>query len=79
MQIKLKMHDMFSYFDIFLLEAAGKIISEFISNIPTHLIDIITIIAINTAKKDFPLNSHLFLYFFYKTWFKLTAFILLNK
>ena len=34
---------------IFLLDAAGKISKELISNIPIHLIDIMTIIAINTT------------------------------
>ena len=34
---------------IFLLEAAGKISSELISNIPIHLIEIITITAISTT------------------------------
>ena len=34
---------------IFLLDAAGKISNELINNIPIHLIEIITIIAINTT------------------------------
>ncbi len=41
---------MFSYFfAMFLLDAAGNISKELINNIPIHLIDIITIIAINTT------------------------------
>ena len=34
---------------MFLLEAAGSINNEFINSIPIHLIEIITIIAINTT------------------------------
>ena len=34
---------------MFLLDAAGNISKELINNIPIHLIDIITIIAINTT------------------------------
>ena len=38
------------FFAMFLLAAAGKISNELINNIPIHLIEIITIIAINTTK-----------------------------
>lgn len=37
------------FFAIFLLDAAGNISNEFINNIPIHLIDTITTIAINIA------------------------------
>ena len=37
------------FFAMFLLDAAGNISSEFINNIPIHLIDIITTIAISIA------------------------------
>ena len=40
------------FLEIFLLDAAGNIKSEFIIKIPTHLIEIITTIAIITINKS---------------------------
>ena len=62
---------------IFLLDAAGKISKELISNIPIHLIDIMTIIAINTTN----ILSIIFVFIlllFANVEFMLTTFSLLN-
>ena len=66
------------FIEIFLLDAAGKIINEFISKIPTHLIEIITMTAIKIAKM-FSIAFTFIPLLLARVLFKLTAFILLNK
>ena len=63
---------------MFLLDAAGNIIIEFISSIPTHLIDNITIIAIDTANK-LSINFTFIPLLFASIGFMLIAFSLLNS